>query len=131
VPYEENTRADFLSKLASANSTDLPIDVWIEVLDHPSVEESSATTLPIMGAEDWRAPNKEYLLTGTLPSDRLKAIKLTKKALGYCLIDGVLYRRSTSSPFLKCLSSKESIYVLREIHEGVCGLHAGFKALAA
>lgn len=27
VPREENTQADFLSKLASANPTDLPIDV--------------------------------------------------------------------------------------------------------
>jgi hypothetical protein len=47
------------------------------------------------------------------------------------MIDGLLYRRSTSSPLLKCLSSEENIYVLREMHEGVYGLHAGFRALAA
>jgi hypothetical protein len=45
--------------------------------------------------------------------------KLTKKASGYCLIDEVLYQRSISSPLLKCMSSKESTYVLREMHEGV------------
>jgi hypothetical protein len=35
-----------------------------------------------MGDEDWRASIKEYLFIGTLPSDRLEAIKLTKKASG-------------------------------------------------
>jgi hypothetical protein len=46
-------------------------------------------------------------------------------------MDKVLYRRSTSSLFLKCLSLEKSIYVLREMHEGVYELHAGFRALAA
>jgi hypothetical protein len=60
----------------------------------------------------------------------MEAIKLTKRASGYCLIDGVLYRISTSPSLLKCLSSEESTYVLREMHEGVCRLHTGFRALA-
>ncbi|KAL9399338.1 hypothetical protein Peur_008299 [Populus x canadensis] len=93
--------------------------------------ERDVIILLVMGVKDWRAPIKEYLLTRSSPSDRMKAIKLTKKALGYCLIDGVLYRRSTTSPLLKCLSSEENNYVLREIHEGVYGLHTGFRALAA
>jgi hypothetical protein len=131
VPREENTQADFLSKLASANPTNLPIDVWIEVLDRPNMEKSSTTTFPIMRANDWRTPVKEYLLTGTVSPERLEAIKLTKRASGYSMIDGVLYKRSTSAPLLKCLSSEENIYVLREMHKGVCGLHAGFRALAA
>ena len=95
------------------------------------MEESNVTVLPIMRAEDWRTPIKEYLLTGTLPSDKMKDIKLIKRAAGYSLIDGVLYRRSTSSPLLKCLSSKEGTYVFREMHEGVYGLQTGFRALAA
>jgi hypothetical protein len=61
----------------------------------------------------------------------MKAIKLIKRAAGYSLIDRVLYRRSTSSPLLKCLSSEEGTYVFREIHEGVHGLHTGIRALAA
>jgi hypothetical protein len=60
----------------------------------------------------------------------MEAIQLTMIALGYCLIDRVLYRRSTSPSLLKCLSSEESTYVLREMYEGVCRLHTGFKALA-
>ena len=79
------------------------------------MKESNATILPIMRVEDWRAPIKEYLVIGTLPSDRMEAIKLTKRALGYCLIGEVLYRRSTSSSLLKCLSSEEGAYILREM----------------
>jgi len=53
--------------------------------------ERDVIILPVMGVEDWRALFKEYLLTRSSPSDRMKAIKLTKRASGYCLIDGVLY----------------------------------------
>lgn len=80
VPWKENTQVGFLSKLANANQTDLHIYVWIEVLDRPSMEESSATTFLIIGANDWRTLIKEYLLTGTVPSDRLEVIKLTNRA---------------------------------------------------
>lgn len=97
-------QVNFLSKLASANPTNLPIDVWIEVLDRSSVKESVATVLLIMEVEDWRTPIKEYLFIETLPSNRNEIIKLTKGASGYCLIDGVLYQRSASSLLLKCLS---------------------------
>ena len=86
--------------------------------------------LLVIGAEDWRALIKEYLLIWSLPSNKMEAIKLTMIASGYCLIDGVLYRRSTSPSLLKCLSSEESTYVLREMHEGVCRWHTGFRALA-
>jgi hypothetical protein len=41
------------------------------------------------------------------------------------MIDDVLYRRSISTPLLKCLSLQESFYVLQEIHEGICGLYTG------
>jgi len=84
-----------------------------------------------MRANDWRTPVKEYLLTRIMSPDRLEAIKLTKRASSYCMIDRVLYRRSTSALLLNCLSLEESIYVLIEMHEGVCGLHTGFRALVA
>ncbi|KAL0413080.1 UNVERIFIED_CONTAM: hypothetical protein Sradi_1509700 [Sesamum radiatum] len=46
------------------------------------------------------------------------------------MIDGELYKRGFSQPFLKCLTPEEGNYVLREIHEGMCGNHLGGKALA-
>jgi hypothetical protein len=46
------------------------------------------------------------------------------------MIDDVLYRRGYSHPLLKCLLALEARYVLREIHEGVCGNHSGGRMLA-
>ena len=45
-------------------------------------------------------------------------------------MDGQLYRRSYSYPFLKCVGPTEARLVLQEIHEGVCGNHVGGRALA-
>ena len=36
-----------------------------------------------------------------------------------------LYKRGFSLPYLKCLSLEEAVYVLQEIHEGICGNHLG------
>ncbi|KAL2237688.1 UNVERIFIED_CONTAM: hypothetical protein Sindi_0960500 [Sesamum indicum] len=46
------------------------------------------------------------------------------------MMDGDLYKRGFSLALLKCLTSEERNYVLREIHEGICGNHLGGKALA-
>ena len=42
---------------------------------------------------------------------------------------GVLYRKSFSSPLLRCLTENEVIKVLNTIHSGVCGNHSGGKSL--
>jgi len=34
-------------------------------------------------------------------------------------------------PYLKCIDEKEAKYILKEIHEGVCGNHAGPRSLVA
>jgi hypothetical protein len=48
----------------------------------------------------------------------------------YVLIGGSLYRRGYTEPLLKCLKSSEAEYILKEIHEGVCGNHSGSRMLA-
>uniref|UniRef100_A0A2N9F6A6 RNase H type-1 domain-containing protein n=1 Tax=Fagus sylvatica TaxID=28930 RepID=A0A2N9F6A6_FAGSY len=42
---------------------------------------------------------------------------------------GVLYKRGFSLPYLRCLAPDEAKYVMREIHEGICGNHLGARAL--
>lgn len=71
-----------------------------------------ATTLD----EDWRTPVKQYLLTQKLPPSMTEVIRLTSRALRYCLQGVELYRRSTIAPLLKCIPLEESEYVLNEIH---------------
>ena len=68
-------------------------------------------------------PIIQYLEHGILPEDKLKARKLKIKAAHYSMYNGELYRRLLSHPWSKYVSSKEGNYVLREIHEEICGAH--------
>ena len=68
-------------------------------------------------------PIIQYLEHGILPEDKLMARKLKIKAAHYSMYNGELYRRSLSHPWSKCVSPEEDNYVLREIHEGICGAH--------
>ncbi|KAF1856864.1 hypothetical protein Lal_00001586 [Lupinus albus] len=42
----------------------------------------------------------------------------------------VLYKRSFSLPYLRCLRPSEADYVLREVNEWICGNHLGGRSLA-
>ena len=46
------------------------------------------------------------------------------------LLDGVFYHRGFTLPLLRCLDDEEANYVLREIHEGICGNHSEPRTLA-
>ncbi|XP_057962305.1 uncharacterized protein LOC131153872 [Malania oleifera] len=67
---------------------------------------------------------------GSFPEDNKEARKVRRKAARYTLIGRELYRRSLTLPYLRCINDKEGTYVLREIHEGVCGNHLASRALA-
>ena len=47
------------------------------------------------------------------------------------VINGELHRRSVTGAFQRCVSPEEGQEILREIHEGDCGHHAGSKSLVA
>ena len=40
-----------------------------------------------------------------------------------------LYKRSFTGPYLRCLNHSEALYVLAELHEGVCGNHSEGRSL--
>ena len=50
--------------------------------------------------------------------------------LGYGLND-VLYKRGFSMPYLKCVEEDEAKYILKEVHEGICGDHTGPRSLVS
>ena len=77
----------------------------------------------IQDIAEWMKPIIQYLEHGTLPEEKLQAQKLIVKAAHYSIHNGELYRRSLSHPWSKCVSPEEGDYVLREIHEGICGAH--------
>jgi hypothetical protein len=51
--------------------------------------------------------------------------------LHYKLQNGILYRRSLLGLLLGCVDKDESDYVVREVHLGICGIHAGPRAMVA
>ncbi|RDX98920.1 Tf2-6, partial [Mucuna pruriens] len=75
-------------------------------------------------------PMVEYLKEERLPVDPVEASRIRKEAPKYTLVEQRLYMRGFSSPVLKCVDPEEAEYVIKEVHEGVCGTHIGGRALA-
>nr|GEZ63062.1 reverse transcriptase domain-containing protein [Tanacetum cinerariifolium] len=72
-----------------------------------------------------------YLKKGTLPADEKEARKIRLKARQYELIEGILYKRSFLTPWLRCVGPLQAEYVIKEIHEGSCSMHAGPRSVVA
>ena len=70
-----------------------------------------------------------YLRSGILPDEKEAARKLKVQASRFVIIKDVLYKRGLSRPYLRCLNYEEASYVMREIHEGICGNHSGARSL--
>ncbi|KAM1382419.1 hypothetical protein ACFX2F_034892 [Malus domestica] len=58
------------------------------------------------------------------------AAEIRYKVTCYLIINDQLYKRGFNLPYLRCLTPAEAETVIREIHEGVCGDHAGSRSLA-
>ena len=64
-----------------------------------------------------------YLKDGTLSNSKEAARKLKVQAARFVLIKDILYKRGFSCPYLRLLGLEEVNYVMREVHEGICGNH--------
>nr|GEW77834.1 reverse transcriptase domain-containing protein [Tanacetum cinerariifolium] len=105
--------------------------VLVEILKEKSIQEKEVTTVVEEDGPTWMTPIIEYLKKRTLPGDRKEASKLRIKARQYELLEGVLYRRSFLTPWLRCVGPLQANYVIREIHEGSCSMHAGSRSVVA
>ena len=79
--------------------------------------------------KSWTAPLIAYLRSGILPNGKDAARKMKVQALRFVLIRDVLYKRDFSRPYLRCLSHDEADYMMKEVHEGICGNHSGARSL--
>ena len=70
-----------------------------------------------------------YLKDEVLPDDVEEARKLRIRAVKFVLMDKVLYKRGFSQTYLRCLTLDDSLYVLRDVHEGACGNHLRARSL--
>ncbi|KAL5549671.1 hypothetical protein UlMin_004902 [Ulmus minor] len=69
-------------------------------------------------------PIIRYLVTGELPIDKNEARKLRRRSAHYAYKYEQLYKKGYSVPLLKCITPERGLYVMQEIHEGVCRNHS-------
>nr|GEY97386.1 reverse transcriptase domain-containing protein [Tanacetum cinerariifolium] len=105
------------------------LHVLVEILKEISIQEKEVTTMVEEDGPTCMTQIMEYLKEGTLPGDRKEARKLRIKARQYELLEGVLYRRSFITSWLRCVGPLQAEYVIREIHEGSCNLYAGPRSM--
>ncbi|XP_073138227.1 uncharacterized protein [Henckelia pumila] len=131
IPRGENESADRLAKLASSLAN---IDNRKITFLTYGKEETDGSDVTIFCADSkepsWKDEIIDYLKQEKLPANQVEARKLRVRAARFTIIDGELYKRGFSSPYLKCLTPAKGNYVLREIHEGICGNHLAGRALA-
>jgi reverse gyrase len=129
VPRSNNKKADVLSKLAAIVLRNASHEIHIEVLRQPSVDNVEVNVITTQNT--WMTPIINYLQNDQLLEDLEKARKIWIKSLQYVMERGRLYRRSYLGPLMKCVNEVEANYVIREIHEGICGMYARPKSIVA
>ena len=123
----ENEQVDCLAKAASAEHMITHGNVLSFVQLSPLIDSDDVQEI---GSEsNWTTPIASYLKNGVLPDEKEAARKLKVRVARFILIKDVLYKRGFSRPYLRCLGNKEADYIMREVHEGVCGNHSGSRSL--
>jgi hypothetical protein len=147
-----NEATDELVKIASSR-TIVPPDVFAKDLHQPSVnikadggvngpslDPPPEVEAPLTGAEamqvegstplanpdpDWRIPYLDHLTRGDLPSDKIKARQIARRAKSFVIFGDSkeLYRRSPTG-ILQCYTTnKEGRNLLNDLDSGACGHH--------
>jgi len=126
IPRTDNIRADILSKLASTKLKGRHRSLLQQTLSTPSITHTCQnlthnltdnTALP--QNHNWTTPYIQYLKTGNPPQDADKT--WLAKAARYTMIGNDLYKCGYSQPLLKCVTAEQAQYIIKELHEGVCG----------
>ncbi|GJT83764.1 reverse transcriptase domain-containing protein [Tanacetum coccineum] len=121
---EEENMIKYLRK-PKACFAHLSKQVLVEILKEKFIQEKEVAALVEEEGPTWMTPIIEYLRDESLLDNRKEASKLRIKARQYELLEGIIYRRSFLKPWLRCVGALQADYVIREIHEGSCGMHAG------
>jgi len=69
-----------------------------------------------------------------MPQNRQRPLDADKtwlaKAARYTMIGDALYKRKYGQPLLKCVTAEQAQYIIKELHEGICGYHSGARTMA-
>ncbi|XP_074341809.1 uncharacterized protein LOC141679198 [Apium graveolens] len=72
---------------------------------------------------------QEAILLASIPLE-IQEIPSIPEDARYVVYDEVLYKRGSNQQLLRCVDEEEGNYILREVHEGICGNHSGDNSLA-
>ena len=118
-----------MAKLAKTSQEDLGRLILVEHLPESLVSIDNGEVSPVMSESSWMDPIWGYLVEGTLASDPKEASKLRARSERFTVHRGTLYKRGFSTPILKCVGKEDTNYILREVHEGICGNNIGARTL--
>jgi hypothetical protein len=158
IGRESNKEADNLANIGS-RCLPIPTRVFFEEIFERSVKIKPVTDpalatrsgapqgsiTPVAGTEDlpkdaatvmlveavWTKPYLAYLIRGELPEDPIHRRQVMRRSKAFTIINGELYKRSTTGVLQRCIAQEDGIALLREIHEGTCGHHASSRTLVA
>jgi hypothetical protein len=156
IGSESNEEADNLANIGS-KCLPIPPGVFFEeifersVKIKPAIDPALAThsganqpsPTPAAGTEDpskematvmlieavWTKPYLAYLIRGELPEDTIHHRQIMRRSKAFTIINGELYKRSTTGVLQRCIALEDGIALLRDIHEGTCGHHASSRTL--
>ena len=123
----ENEQADCLAKAVLAEHMITHGNVLSFVQLSPLIDSDDVQE--IGSRSNWTTSIALYLKDGVLPDEKEATRKLKVQAARFVLITDVLYKSGFSRPYLRCLGNEEADYVMREVHEGICGNHSGARSL--
>ncbi|GJR22170.1 hypothetical protein Tco_0970697 [Tanacetum coccineum] len=74
---------------------------------------------------------KKLIMARIWQVDEKEARNLRMKISQYVIEDEVLFKKSYLAPMLRCVGPLQVNYVIREVHEGACGMHSGPRSVVA
>ena len=131
VPREENTHTDALVNLGSSVQTENSRIILLMFLKWPAKwKTGDQEVFEITHEVTWITPLFDYIHNGSFPDDCNEARKIKAKAARFTIIEGWLFKRSYSGPYLTCVNPNKFKKIIAEHHEGKCRIHSGERSLA-
>ncbi|XP_071700352.1 uncharacterized protein [Rutidosis leptorrhynchoides] len=131
IPQNRNKKADALSKLASLLYDHFTKKVMVEVMERKSTEEDTLMATVTTEEECWMTPFIRHLTDGTLPEDKLQAHRIRMRAPMYYFKNGILYRKSFTEPYLRCVGPTQAKEIIWEMHEGACSTYSSYRTIVS
>ncbi|XP_012852918.1 PREDICTED: uncharacterized protein LOC105972502 [Erythranthe guttata] len=130
VPRANNIDADKLARLGSSMASIGSRKITLLTASQPEIVSTDGVNCAVENEPCWITPITNYLKSGELSTDIAQAKKIKIRAARFLMVDEDLYKRGFSFPYLKCLNPSAADYVLREVHEDICGNHLSGRNLA-